>query len=94
MRYIGIGILTMGSDNNQIIKEVDYDITLPLRGAGGFCIKFREQLSRQEILRLGLLEDEENEFEGGDVINELLWSITDLNGNMILCYQDDDIDNQ
>ena len=90
MRYIGIGILTMGCDNDQIIKEVDYDITLPLWCSGGFCIKFREQLSRQEILRLGLLEDEENEFEGGDVINELLWSITDLNGNMILCNQDEE----
>jgi len=90
MRYIGTGILTMGSDNNQIIKEVDYDITLPLWSSGGFCIKFREQLSGQERLRFGGLLYNENEFEVGDGINSLLWSITDLNGNMILCNQDDE----
>ena len=92
--YKGTGILTLGNgnDNNQFIKYVDYDIQYPLYSSGGFCIEFLTELSEQERQLIGLRDDDGNLFEIGDGINSMYWSISDLDGIIILCNQPDNED--
>jgi len=90
--YNGTGILNLGNGNNQLIKYVDYDIQFPLSGSGGFCIEFLTELSEQERQLLGLRDEDGNQFEVGDGINSMYWSITDLEGMIILCNQPDNED--
>jgi hypothetical protein len=79
MEYNGIGILTLGNGNDELIKQVDYNIELPFSSNHGFCVRFRSELSEQERRSLGLRDDDGNLFMVGDGINLIYWSITDLN---------------
>jgi hypothetical protein len=88
-RYIGTGVFKCELDGGIMIeKRVNYDITTPLWSSGGFCIEFLDNLTVRERRMFGLLEGE-NEFEVGDGILDINWTIYNEHGQVVLNNQGD-----